>query len=577
MKKKLLKFIVGFVSCVMCHVSNSYAKEITIIYTGQTHAMVYTCSCPKERDGGISRRGSLIKQIKKAVPDALILDSGNFISGGQFDEYAQTPELDMQRARINLKALEMMKYDCLAVSPDEFNFGKDFLQENAKNTNLSLLSSNVKMEGILPFIILERQGVKIGIIAVTAPSLPQKSGQVKVIEPQAGIREQISEVKQKGAEIIILLSNLGEAENTAIIKESKDIDILIASYAPGKEEARKIDNTIVLIPSWQGRKLGKATFSLKDGKVANYKAEMIRLSDKITDDTEIMSILPRCFSDKNCKKEGFIGSCENPGSIESKCLFSEANKVNLLVISSRDCTTCHTENLVNFLKKQYPGLSVSYFYLPDKKADRLIKDFAIQALPAYLLGKEIEKENSFNNIKGNLELKGDYYFIKTQMAGFAYLLNRKPTPGSLDIFLSLSDKDAPKILETVKEFNPVIHFLAVEHQGGFDAIGGKPEAEEYLRSVCVQKYYPNEFWDYISCRAKNMTSSWWEDCALNLDADKIKGCAKSEEASSLLKENISLNRELEVMFGPTYLVANKEIFGSKGVLQKEELKKIIQR
>ena len=64
---------------------------------------------------------------------------------------------------------------------------------------------------------------------------------------------------------------------------------------------------------------------------------------------------------------------------------------------------------------------------------------------------------------------------------------------------------------------------------------------------------------------------------MKLDIDKIKLCARGQEGRALLEENISLNKELEVMFGPTFLLDNQEVFGLQGVPTKEDFKKIIKR
>ncbi|MCX5714687.1 MAG: hypothetical protein NT033_07795, partial [Candidatus Omnitrophica bacterium] len=61
------------------------------------------------------------------------------------------------------------------------------------------------------------------------------------------------------------------------------------------------------------------------------------------------------------------------------------------------------------------------------------------------------------------------------------------------------------------------------------------------------------------------------------NSDKISSCARSEVGKRLLRENIELDRELEVMFGPTYLLDNQEIFSTKGNPSKEQLKKILKR
>ena len=117
----------------------------------------------------------------------------------------------------------------------------------------------------------------------------------------------------------------------------------------------------------------------------------------------------------------------------------------------------------------------------------------------------------------------------------------------------------------------------MEQADRFEAASGNLEVEEDLREVCVQKYYPEIFWDYMSCRTKNINSSWWDDCLGKFDTDKIRSCARGTEGALLLRENISLNKELQIMFGPTYLLDNQEIFSIKGTPKKEDLKKIFKK
>lgn len=562
----------------------SYAEEVTILYTGETHAMLYPCSCPKESDGGIARRATLINQLREKDPYALLLDSGGFFAGGLMDEYTQNTQLDMERSRINLKAMGLMQYDAVAIGDDEFNFGRQFLEGEIVETKIPFLSCNIEPDPtksyiFFPYIIKEVSGIKIGIIGATALSARQKAGGLEFIEPKIAVSQAIEELKKKGVAIIILLSHLGENDDLRLINDVRGIDVLITGHmAAGERPSNdKIGSTLFLRPTWQGRHIGKAVLTIKDDKIINYKVEELRLSDEIADDPVVLSILPRCFSDSDCKKEGLIGTCQNAGTLKSQCLFTKAAKISLLIITPKFCKVCNTERVIEYLKTQFPGLVVSYLYYPNAKANRLVKDFAIQGLPAYLLGKETEKEKNFNILKGSMDLKGDFYMLKPQFSGLAYFINREKIKGRLDLFISLYDKDISGLLDALKEFNPRIHFLAIEQQDKFNARGGNPEVQEYLRSVCVQKYYPQNFWDYISCRSKNKDNSWWEDCLGNLETGKIITCAKGNEGSVLLKENISLNKELQIMFGPTYLLDNCEIFATQGIPTKEELEEIIKR
>lgn len=569
-----LFFIFGF--------SNSaFAKEVTVLYTGETHAMLYPCNCPIEPDGGVARRATLIKELRSSNPDMLLLDSGSFFAGGLMDQYTQNTQLDIQRTNVNVKAMELMQYDAVAIGDAEFNFSREFLEENINRTNLTYLSSNIKFNPgkvkALPYIIKVVSGIKVGITSVTTLSAVPKAGGLEFIEPKLALKQAIDDLKRQGANLIILLSGLSEGEDLELIREIPAIDILINGRSHNKEEtSNKIGATLILRPSWQGRRLGKLSLTLKDNQIITHKTEELRLSDKISDDPEIVSILPRCFSDANCKEKGLMGTCQDPGTLNSRCLFSKPAKVSLLIITAKSCTLCQTEPVVNYLKPLFPGLIVSYLYYPDVKANNLIKALNIKGLPVYLLGKESEKESGFISLKEKVDAKGNFYILKPQAFGMSYFLNRKKIPGKLDLFLSLYDKNAVALLEAVKDFNPALHFLVVRIKDRLDAKAGPLEAEEYLRSVCVQKYYPQKFWDYITCRAKFINSSWWEDCLGKLEVSKIKTCARDIEGELLLEENINLNKELEIMV-PAYLVDNQEIFSTKGVPTKKELEEILKR
>ncbi len=558
---------------------NCYAKEITILYTGDTHAMLYPCHCPFEPDGGISRRATLIKELKKANPDALVLDSGSFFAGGLHDPESQNAQLDMQRTLVNLKAMEMMHYDAAAIGNDEFNFGRELLELRAAGIKVPFISCNIDLQKIAPFVIKDISGTRIGIIGVTATSLSQKAGNLKFIDPKTAVKKAVEELKKKNTDIIILLSGLEEDDDLELIKDMPEINIIISGNSNiHKERLTKLGPGLLLRPDWQGRRLGKASFVINDHKIISYKTEDPRLSDKINDDPDMAGILPRCFSDANCQKEGFIASCQNPGDITSRCQFTKPAKIELVIVIPKECRVCNVEPIVNYLKSRFPGLEVSNLYYPSPAADKLINATGAKALPIYLLGKEAEKENGFNEqLRKIVDEKDNFYMLKPAYSGVSYILGKKAIKGKLDLFISLFGKNAGEILEASRALNPSVHFLAIEKDGAFQSVKGKPESEEYLRSVCVKKYYPARFFDYISCRAKSIESTWWEDCAVGMDSAKITACAKGKEGAELLRDNLSLNKERDIIFGPTYLVDNIEMFLVEGVPTKEDLRKLINR
>ncbi|MCU0650629.1 MAG: hypothetical protein MUC52_00140 [Candidatus Omnitrophica bacterium] len=565
-----------FFTAMSAFMPAAMAADITLLYTGETHAMLYPCNCPIETDGGIARRATLVKNLRKSNPNVLLLDSGAFFAGGLMDEYTQSVELDMARTGIAFKAMAMMKYDAAALGDEEFNFGTKFLEDALRSSSVPVLSANADSKNVKPFIIKEIAGVRVGIIGLTPPSAGVKSGGLTISDPKPALARAISDVKARGSDIIVLLSHLGEAADLELIKDIEGVDVLIIGNGRSRQEPYSIaGKTLILRPSWQGRRIGKAVLNIKDRRVADYTVEEIRLSDSIADDKEILSQEPQCFMDSNCKKGPRKGICLNPGQKNASCKFAEDVYVPLTVIEPKSCPTCQVDGLLDSYKSSFPGLVVTRMSYPDKKSDAFIKESGLSTLPAYLFGSEIEKDPNFAEIKDRFEQKGGFFILKPQFSGVAYFIGRKQVSNRVDVFLSLFDPNITMLLDTLEEFSPQLHFLAARQEDGqLAAFKGRAELEEMKRCVCVKKYHPAYFWNYLNCRVRNMDSSWWQDCLGDFDPAPIQACAKGKEGEGLLTENIALNEELHIASSPTYVVNNQYIFSSKQPPTKQEFRKI---
>lgn len=578
-KFRVISFVLGLIGFfVFLFSACAYAKEITVVLTGDTHAMLYHCNCPFEPDGGLSRRATLFKELRKTNPDMLLLDSGRFFAGGLLDENTQNTQLDMLRTQANVSAMGFMGYDAVNLAEDEFNFGWEFLEKQISERKIPFVSSNLEAKNVLPFVVKDIQGLKVGIIGVTSLLAKNKISNNLFTDPYLAVTNAVVRLRQLNADIIIVLSSLSESEDLGLIK-SGGIDILISGRNSSQSEpVIKTDATYVLRPFWQGRRIIKSVFSVEGKRIVSYKSEEIRVSDKYVDDPEVAAVVPRCFSDNNCQQEGSVGVCFDAGLKQARCEFTQAPRVSLKVIVPGECRVCYTDGIINGFKKIFPGLTVTRVSFPSQESAQLIKDMGINALPAYLFEKSVENNSGFNaELSKKLELKSGYYILKQEYSGISYLLGRKLIKGKLDIFISLYDKNISGLLEAIADFHPEVHFLAIDYDGKFDAAAGKSEVEEYLRAECVRKYYPKSFWDYTRCRANNIDSSWWEDCAVKMNTDKIKSCARGKEGAALLKEQSRFNKEYKILLGPAYLMDNVEIFSTKGAVTKEELKKVLKR
>ena len=119
-----------FVSCT------PKADHLTILHTNDTHSQIE----PKANDqGGYARRMGLIAEERKADPDLLLLDAGDFCQG--------TPYFNFYHGRIEIDAMNRMGYDAVTLGNHEFDNGLDTLAVVLQNAHFPVLNANYDFTG----------------------------------------------------------------------------------------------------------------------------------------------------------------------------------------------------------------------------------------------------------------------------------------------------------------------------------------------------------------------------------------------------------------------------------------------
>ncbi len=559
-----------------------FAEELKIVFTGQSFASLYPCSCPHEPDGGVARRATVIKNLRSAHKDVLLLEAGNSFASGPQDQNTENYEKDSRRTDVYLKSLKAMGYDAVLVSAQEYSFGGEFLK---RYTDIPFVSSNI--DGFPNGYLIKDFGwVKVGVLALSDSQVAAK-GITGWQAPLEILEKRISELKNNGAGIIILLSSLLPQQDKELLRNIKGIDVVInGSVSYGSAQLTELDGIIYLNTWWQAKKIGVLTFDVSDSKITNKTLESLSLSPEIPDDESLSAILPQCFRAADCKKiEGSVASCENASLADAKCTYTQQAAVSVTIIRPKACRTCREELVVAGLKKVFGNLKVGYLKEDDAAAGELIKEYKITMLPAYLFAKDIEKSQAFKAFSMNLDKGKDSYMLKPSKAGVSYVLGRKRIPKRLDVFFDFDSASLPELFSLLKDFKEKhkdidvrINFLVARAKNGeLMARGGVYMIEEFGRMACIDDLYPKKVFDYLICRSSETQSSWWDTCATKskIDPAKIKKCAVSQAGREKLFARIGLTQELEIVTGPTFLVDNAEIFAVVNAPSLEEFEKVV--
>lgn len=223
--------------------NNKADKQLVVLHTNDTHSCVMPIN-PNLQDtmqanrGGYLRRINMIKQERKADPDLLLFDSGDFSQG--------SPYYSLFKGDVEVGLMNEMKYDAATIGNHEFDFGIDNMVRIFKMAKFPIICSNYDFTGtpladiVKPYTVIKRKGVKIGVFAV-CPELAglvteANYGCVKYLDPIAKANEMAELLKKKEkCDVVICLSHLGwnidGIDDTELIPGTRYIDLVLGGHS----------------------------------------------------------------------------------------------------------------------------------------------------------------------------------------------------------------------------------------------------------------------------------------------------------------------------------------------------------
>jgi 2',3'-cyclic-nucleotide 2'-phosphodiesterase (5'-nucleotidase family) len=282
MKKIISLFLLTFLSGI----AQSQASQLTILYTGQSNAALFPCQCPAEPAGGVSRRATKIKELRKENPDLLLLETGDSFAGGVKDYLSQGETIDKRRTSVYLSSLKLMGYDALNSGENVFNFGNAFLKEMLKKTRLAIIGLN--NPELKPDIIRNINGLKLAVIGF---------GGYKIDCPDCrdadNLKDLIKKLKKDGADFIIVLSDRNLESDFKLIKQVEGINCILNSNVSvnNQKPVLEVGNTLIGLSFWQARRISRLELDIKDSKIISFKHSEIKLTPDVLNDAKISGIL----------------------------------------------------------------------------------------------------------------------------------------------------------------------------------------------------------------------------------------------------------------------------------------------
>ncbi len=187
---------------------------LTLLYTSENHGQwePYAPVANGPTVGGIARRASLVKQLRAATPNTLLVDSGDISQRSLlFPRYQGQEGRDLYNA---------VGYDVVTLGNHEFDYGaKTLLDKFVTGANFDIVAANTDYSvepglagKVKPFVVRDVGGQKIGVVGVMHEYLATSvspSFKVRSTDPYAAIKDAVQALQGQGVNKIVVLSHMG--------------------------------------------------------------------------------------------------------------------------------------------------------------------------------------------------------------------------------------------------------------------------------------------------------------------------------------------------------------------------------
>src|SRR5215467_8331464 len=139
---------------------------ITILHTNDTHSQIDPLPSNDRNAGrgGVARRATLVKQLRKENPNTLLIDAGDVLQG--------SPYFNFFKGEVEYKAMSAIGYDVGTLGNHEFDNGVEALAAALKFANFDIVSANYDVKGtalegrVKPYVVKTIGGIRIGLFGL---------------------------------------------------------------------------------------------------------------------------------------------------------------------------------------------------------------------------------------------------------------------------------------------------------------------------------------------------------------------------------------------------------------------------
>ncbi len=270
--------------------------HIVILGTTDIHSNVWGFSYENDKEtnnNGMARIATYIEQVRSEEPNVILVDNGDTVQGTILTDDIYNKQ---EGPHPVITAMNYLNYDSMTLGNHEYNFGENLITRLQTLADFPILAANVsRLDGTmaaLPYTIINRAGLRIGIVGITNPNAPRWDGE-KVdsfsFAPVGPATKKVVDIIKDKVDLVVVVAHVGlhpeydedygSDGGLKILELNPDIDVLLLGHAHTTIK-EVMGNTLVGSARSQGREVVRFDITL-DGnkKVIASKVDVIDMAE----------------------------------------------------------------------------------------------------------------------------------------------------------------------------------------------------------------------------------------------------------------------------------------------------------
>ncbi len=269
---------------------------ITFLHTNDQHSQIdpLPANDTYAGKGGVARRATLVKRIRKESPNTLLVDAGDTFQG--------TPYFNLYRGEVEYKAMSAIGYDVVTLGNHDFDNGVEALAAAMKFATFDFVSANYDVRGtaiekrVKPYVVRVMNGVRVGIfglgIKLEGLNPPESFQGIKYYDPVKIARGAVRALREvERCAMVVCLSHLGyyprpkgdEIGDSQVVQQVDGIDFIASGHThtfmkqPVLARQPSGRDTVIFQVGKSGIYLGRVDFTVKANKVTASAGRLLDL------------------------------------------------------------------------------------------------------------------------------------------------------------------------------------------------------------------------------------------------------------------------------------------------------------